>query len=611
MRHLLAITFCLITLFGFAQKDFAIEEIDGQKFYVHTVEKGNTLYGISKLYNVDLQLIKDNNESAVGGLSLGQVIRIPCENEPDATAWTNPIRLDGEFLIHRVQRTETLFGIANLYKSDVNDILELNSSANSGIKPGDELRIRKNDVDEVTLEDVPIELPPANLYKIKPGDTLYSLCRQYGLTEAELREANGGLPEGLKAGEFVSVPGLEVKSDFEPNTYIFEPSDDNPIKDVYEIDLMLPFYLDTAVHMRPGGKEEQLRRLAIDFYRGALIALDTLEKQGLRCRIHVQDINDFSGTMQPVGQVKKSTHLVIGPFQRKQFENIVDQHGPQSSTHFVCPVPQSNKILLKGSNVSKVLSSQLTQAQALGVHLGKKHYMDNVILINSRGARDVANVSAIRKAFNAEVSTNPLAAFGQIKEISATGKFVGDVQAELNPAFRNVFVLSTKDNSLIQDLLTKLAQVGNDQVEDDEDYEDEDYEICVVGTADWASMDFIDLDYKGKFSISIPTPGFTDYTDPDVNEFVRVYRKKYNSEPGDFAFMGHDVMLFYGLGLSYFGVNFPSHFDEIPQEGLLHLAYDYAKTGPNSGFENQHAFVVIHDNYELKLDEFDETTDNR
>ena len=70
-------------------------------------------------------------------------------------------------------------------------------------------------------------------------------------------------------------------------------------------------------------------------------------------------------------------------------------------------------------------------------------------------------------------------------------------------------------------------------------------------------------------------------------------------------------MLFYGLGLSYFGVNFPSHFDEIPQEGLLHLAYDYAKTGPNSGFENQHTFVVIHDDNELKLDEFDETTDNR
>lgn len=595
MRLLISIVFCLITTLAVAQKDFVIEEIDGQKYYVHTVEKGNTLYGVSKLYGVGIQLITDSNPSALEGLSLGQILRIPCEKEPDPNKWTNPVRLEGEYLIHRVQRGETLFGIAKAYKSDVNQILELNAAANGGINPRDELRIRKNDVDEVTLKEGPIELPPANLYKIKPGDTLYSLTKQYGFSEEELKAANGGLPDGLKAGEFISFPGLVVKSVFETIDYEYEAADLEPIKDVYNIKMMLPFYLDTAVHMRPGSKEERLRNIAMEFYRGAMIAADTLEKKGLRSRIEVLDVNDFEWQNQLVDHNTQTDHLVIGPFQRKQFERTVDQYGAKSSTHFVCPVPQSNKILLKGSNVSKALASPLSQSEVLGKHLAQKHYMDNVILINSREGRDVANVSSIRKAFNAEVSSNPMAAMGQIKEISAIGKFVGDVQAELNPAFRNVFVLPAKDHSLIQDLLTKLAII-----------EDEEYEIFVVGTADWAHMDFIDLDYRGQFSISFPTTGFTDYSNLAVVNFVNEYRERYNSEPGEFAFIGHDVLLYYGLGLAQFGVNFPSHFDEIPQDGVLHLVYDFSKTGPNSGFENQHADVVIHDNYELKLDEYKE-----
>lgn len=602
MRRLVTILIiCALSNWALGQHDFVIEQIDGQKYYVHTVEKGNTLYAISKLYDVDIQLITDNNPGAAEGLSLGQTLRIPCENEPDADKWTNPVRLEGEYLIHRVQRGETLFGIAKNYKSDVNYILELNPAANSGINPGDELRIRKNDVDEVTLDNKPLP-PPTNMHKVKPGETIYALCKLYDITEDELRKANGGLKEGLKAGDFVTVPGKEIESVFEEETYTFEAADPAPLKDIYDISLMLPLYLDTSVAMRPGGKEEQLRKIALDFYRGAMLAVDTLESLGLRSRINVIDLNDSPGSLQLelARRDSRIEHLVIGPFQRKQFESVCDFFKASPGSHVVCPVPQSNKILLKGSNVSKALPSQLSQSEALGRHLAQKHYMDNVVLINSRGTRDVANVSAIRKTFNAEVSKNPLAAFGQIKEISATGNFVGDVRAELNAAFRNVFVLPSKDNALIQDLLTKLAMV-----------EDEEYEICVVGTADWANMDFIDLDYKNQFAVSIPTPGFTDYSHPDAIEFVERFREQYNSEPSEFAFIGHDVMLYYGRGLTLYGVNFPQYFDEIPQNGLLHLQFDFEKTGPNSGFENQHAFVVIHDDYTLKIDELEQRADNR
>ncbi|NNE54372.1 MAG: LysM peptidoglycan-binding domain-containing protein, partial [Flavobacteriales bacterium] len=111
MQKLLLIIALCVSMLAQAQHDFIIEEIDGKKFYVHTVEKGHTLYSISHLYQVEIEDITANNAGSESGLSIGQVLRIPVEGEVDPNAWENPIRLEGEFLIHRVKRGETLFAI--------------------------------------------------------------------------------------------------------------------------------------------------------------------------------------------------------------------------------------------------------------------------------------------------------------------------------------------------------------------------------------------------------------------------------------------------------------------------------------------------------------------
>jgi len=57
MRILL--TICLVSIFhlGFSQEgkvSSEIREFAGKKYFVHTLEQGNTVYGISRLYNVEL-----------------------------------------------------------------------------------------------------------------------------------------------------------------------------------------------------------------------------------------------------------------------------------------------------------------------------------------------------------------------------------------------------------------------------------------------------------------------------------------------------------------------------------------------------------------------------
>ncbi len=73
----------LIFNFSFAQQPSPIhksdktETIDGKKFYIHTVEKGQTLYSIAKTYSTTVDIVLANNTEAVDGLKAGDRLKIP------------------------------------------------------------------------------------------------------------------------------------------------------------------------------------------------------------------------------------------------------------------------------------------------------------------------------------------------------------------------------------------------------------------------------------------------------------------------------------------------------------------------------------------------------
>ncbi len=54
-----------------------IEKINGKEFYIHTVKKGQSLYMISKAYEVDINEIIKENPEVRDGIKSGQLLRIP------------------------------------------------------------------------------------------------------------------------------------------------------------------------------------------------------------------------------------------------------------------------------------------------------------------------------------------------------------------------------------------------------------------------------------------------------------------------------------------------------------------------------------------------------
>ena len=88
------------------QKSGTIVYINGSKFYVHTVQPGETLYGLSKAYEVGEKVILQHNPAAAQGLRAGESIKIPFVS--DVPQPKSERKLRKTFDIHTVTQGETL-----------------------------------------------------------------------------------------------------------------------------------------------------------------------------------------------------------------------------------------------------------------------------------------------------------------------------------------------------------------------------------------------------------------------------------------------------------------------------------------------------------------------
>ncbi len=189
-----------------AKDTIEIVEIGKQKFYIHTVEAGHTLYAISKKYNTPIDIIKDANPGIENGLSIGQKIKIPVKKDSKEAVNSEAIKLDGNYILHEVQPGETAYGIAKSYNISFKELAIENTNLDS-LSIGQHLKIP---VAKIKQEK------PANLTEaqhsnyiqhiVSKGQTLYSLSKQYNTTVDSIVQANNGLPKGLVEGETILIP---------------------------------------------------------------------------------------------------------------------------------------------------------------------------------------------------------------------------------------------------------------------------------------------------------------------------------------------------------------------------------------------------------------------
>lgn len=270
--------------------DLPTRKVNGEDCYYYTVKNQETIYGVSTKLGISRAAILKYNPGAADGLREGMRLYFPVKDFGSGYGnATSTVK-------HTVKKGETLFGIANKYNSSVDAILALNPSANSGVKEGQTLLIpgmSEDVVDDTAAEPrQPVNTPAAEPEVIHVGeapevDTL-SIVKADSVAPAEDEDA----------------------SPFAPSSYVQR----------HTVAVMMPFMLDEEKVSKPAN-------LATDFYKGLLVAADSLGASAPAVDILVYDTNNSTQRVRHYLDNEprlRQADLIIAPDNAEHLALIAD-----------------------------------------------------------------------------------------------------------------------------------------------------------------------------------------------------------------------------------------------------------------------------------------------
>lgn len=579
MRHFLFTALLIVFSFvSFGQlEDVKIESRNGQRVYVHVIQKGNTLWGLHKLYDVPVEKIVAGNPGVENGLQEGQIVYIPV---PVVT----------QEKTHTVAAGETLYSISRKYDVDVKDLTRWNPGSDQGIKEGQQLKIFNSTyVTGEKAEPAAAEQakePAANPVKITfndsivehtvaQGETLYSISRRYLVPSEKIIAFNNKKNNNIKPGEVLKIP---LKKERIAKVDVREVPDketgkkvDNSLifkkKDEYHVAIMLPFMLNKGV-----GYSEAISNMAAEFLMGAQMAIDSLEKAGLNAKVYVYDTENSPEKIRSILAKPElaSMDLIIGPLNKSNAPLVADwclEH----KVRMVCPVNVDTKILQNNPYVYTTMGSDITLMKGLAKFMAQQFKGSKIVLIKPTTPQD----SVLYQAFRSEY--NRLAGAGATKLIETSP---GNFSGYLSNSGRTALVFPTNDVKSATSFMNELSRYAHK-------FGSSSY---VFGTDAWLDMDGINAFYRNKYRITVPTSMDLNYNYERTKIYHRKYRSLYQSDFTKVAIQGFDVMY-----------NFCSELLLDKKAGQLIMNdFESIQIGPNHGFENQHTEILTHSEYELK-----------
>lgn len=229
---LLILTICLVEQ-TIAQdlKENEIVVIQGEKFVLHQVRTGETIFSITRNFKIDRAALEQHNPQISKGLDIGEILKIPYNTEADLT--NQPLYKKGDptgFQFHIIKsKKETPYFIAQKYGITVEEIYAYNPKIRK-FKRGKKIRIpiwekhEEEIVEEVVeTEDVQGIDEGVQTHVVLSGETLYSISKRYGISENEILRLN---PEAnnLKSGAVIILPKTISEVVIEENEPVTEES---------------------------------------------------------------------------------------------------------------------------------------------------------------------------------------------------------------------------------------------------------------------------------------------------------------------------------------------------------------------------------------------------
>lgn len=416
------------------------------------------------------------------------------------------------------------------------------------------------------------------LHKVKKSESLYSIAKLYHIQVEDILAYNPSKKE-IKKGQTINIP-LKVSTK-SPEDAVVKESEVSK-KTSFNIGLLLPFNLNSVNF----NHEEQLKLSpltsgAVEFYEGALLAIDSLAGMELNLRLHIYDTRADSNEIKNI--LKKpelrKLNLIIDPLQNSN-ATLLANYALEHKINMVAPMFAPIDIVINNDYVSLPTPTVSTQCEKMSQYLVSKFKYENIFIVYN----DKGKEAALASLFNKTISTS--LSLPSIKELIYFKQGWKEIKESLSTTKKNIIIIPSSNEAFITDILSKLNFVKNN------------YNITVIGLPTWNNFETIDLELFDNLNVTIFNTLHIDYDNPQVKKFRLNYRNKYKTEPTTYAFLGFDIFLFYGNALFNHGNKLKNNLNKLNYKGLQ-SAYKFHKIGLNHGFENQNIFILEYQDYNL------------
>jgi LysM repeat protein/ABC-type branched-subunit amino acid transport system substrate-binding protein len=570
---------------------------------IHIVVAGETLYAISRKYNTSVQQIRDLNPGA-DALKPGMQLKVPGGRDEIPGGVYIPAPVREEFTEHTIVAGETLFSLTRKYNVTAERLVELNPVLDGTFRTGTVVRIpvaREISSDDNFLKHVVTE-----------GETIFRLTQNYRVSAEDLKKWNPFLEyRNMIPGDTIRlVPGLfaeEIEKEPAQVVSVSRSECDHSVRPLYSrqpvnVVMLLPLMATTnnalnsdnllsgfvqneefsvspdSVRIMRNERNPLIRFQGnsenfIHFYEGALIALDSLQRSGIKVDLRVFDTeNKESRVRQLIATDQlKGADLIIGPvYQAEQKE--VAEYALRNHIPLVSPLSATDEHTRSNPwffqiNTPREIIHEIT-AEYVAERYGSANF---IILRTGRQNTEPENdlIAQVRQKVNGNAT---------FRNCDFQKSGLAGLREMVMADRKNVILLTSGNEADVSVGLSNIHTLAPG------------FDITVIANSRLHQFESINQEYFHDGQLEFLAPYWPDYSKPVTRSFVRKFRDNFRTEPNQFSMQGYDVTFFFVKAASDFGRDFRGCLGSINPE-LVQGNYRFSQL-PGGGFVNKGLSVV-------------------
>ncbi len=352
------------------------------------------------------------------------------------------------------------------------------------------------------------------------------------------------------------------------------------VKRVPSIVLLLPFALDPADPNAPT-KNLIKTNIAVDFYEGFKLALDSLTSNGQSFKLTVFDTKDEESQAQKLAAdpAVRNSDLIVGPVFPAGVQAFSARIG---NLHKPVVSPLSAASPAGYNNESLITLTPPLEFHALRV---AKYIQENirpkvVYILRSGFSEENKYILPFKRSIDS-LSRKRV----RVVDVTISKGDLSALLPDLSKTSENIFIVPSTERSFVTVTLQALDKLSDT------------YPVQLFGHPNWSKATYLPPESLDKMHTFITSAYQVNYKSAEMGNFIKSFRKAYHTEPGEYAIKGFDTGLYFGK-LTTDPVSDFNHLQNIPFDAL-HNHFEFIQK-KGYGWINTYVELLQYEDYTLK-----------